>query len=102
MAKESKKQQQQVQTPPTDSKPNLVIQQTISKTTSVEEVVAPKEDNNNDGEIQIKCMKRMFFFKLYLFCAVSVKPLQISGNKSSANSFTSTNADLQVAYFISI
>ncbi|CAF1202534.1 unnamed protein product, partial [Rotaria sordida] len=81
MAKEVKKQQQQLQNTSIDSKPNVVIQQTTTTTTTTtveETITTPKEENNNNGEIQIK-----------------FKPLQIIGNKSSTNSFTSSNADLQ-------
>ncbi|CAF3421062.1 unnamed protein product [Rotaria sp. Silwood1] len=78
MAKEVKKQQQQLHSSSIDSKPNVVIQQTTTTTSIIEETITPKEENNNNGEIQIK-----------------FKPLQIIGNKSSTNSFTSSNADLQ-------
>ncbi|CAF0803393.1 unnamed protein product [Adineta ricciae] len=74
MTKELKKQQQMQQPTPT-----VVIEQTttITKTTSVEEVVPVKEESSN-GELEIK-----------------FKPLQIVPNKSSANSFTSTNMEIQ-------
>ncbi|CAF4441874.1 unnamed protein product [Rotaria sp. Silwood2] len=77
MAKEVKKQQQ-LQSSSIDSKPNVVIQQITTTTKVVEETITHKEENNNIGEIEIK-----------------FKPLQIIGNKSSTNSFSSSNPDLQ-------
>jgi len=101
MTKEIKKQQQQLQNTSIDPKSNVVIQQTTT-TTTVEEIITTKEENNN-GELEITCIIKIeLFFRFYFFFSSKflVKPLQIIGNKSSANSFTSTNADLQVISFL--
>lgn len=55
MTKEIKKQQQ-LQNSSTECKPNVIVHQIpITTTTSVEETTIHKEENN--GEIQIKCMQ---------------------------------------------
>jgi len=52
------KKQQQLQNPSSDSKANVVIEQT-TRTTTVEETITTKEDNpNNNGELEIKCMRK--------------------------------------------
>ncbi|CAF2222603.1 unnamed protein product [Rotaria magnacalcarata] len=79
MTKELKKQQHQLHSTSIDSKVHVVMQPATT-TSAVEEIITPKEENNNstNGEIEIK-----------------FKPLQIIANKSSTNSFTSSNTDLQ-------
>ncbi|UJR25042.1 hypothetical protein I4U23_006402 [Adineta vaga] len=83
MAKEIKKHQEQIPIITKESKPNIVIEQTTTTTTTttvmttVQDIPTAKEESSN-GELEIK-----------------FKPLQIVPNKSSSNSFTSTNTDLQ-------
>ena len=63
MAKELKKQQQQIHSTVNDPKPIAVIQQTITKTTTViEESIIKKEDsgNSSNGELEIRCTKNIF------------------------------------------
>jgi len=66
------KKQQQIQNPSSDSKANVVIEQTRT-TTTVEETITTKEDNhnNNNGELEIKCMQKYSILSLYLFLLAS-------------------------------
>jgi transcription antitermination factor NusA-like protein len=57
MTKEVKKQQQQLQNIPNEPKPNVIVEQTT--TTTVEEIVTTKEENSDNGELEIKCIKKI-------------------------------------------
>jgi hypothetical protein len=68
------KKQQQIQNPSSDSKANVVIEQTRTTTTTVEETITTKEDNhnnNNNGELEIKCMRKYSILSFYLFLLAS-------------------------------
>ena len=76
----------------------MIVEQTTTTTTvtTVQETTTNKEDSGSNGELEIKCMKNKSNLYFYCSCICLVKPLQIVGNKSSANSFSSTSTDIQV------
>jgi len=42
---------------PNEPKPNVIVEQTT--TTTVEEIVTTKEENSDNGELEIKCIKKI-------------------------------------------